>query len=566
MNEAPTVQNNGDDFIVTYPNFLVHFKAGNPIQIQLFKDTEPLTSSITLDTPEKLKTSPLAKVFRGYFVEEFKENSPKELEHLVMIIQSNNVTEQPNQQQEECVQQYIEPEDIRAEVDALITSQNLLEALKHYLDCVLVGEDANKLCIFILLLGGKTKDPSLVSTIILKGEPGGGKTVLIDLADLFNTKVVGRFTEHAMDYSDLGNYDVLKIKELGYMDVENEEHGLSTLKFLSSDDEGYTVEYPIRDPETGKFVTVQNKIPPITVITSTARISTERQLDRRSFIESPDESQEQTLRILNWKAINELEKGKVALGLMQETSEQHANRVLKAFVNRLRPMKVILPFPKSLMSVLQSEKLRVRGDYDKIVTLVKLYTLANQQRLHTIEIEDNEAVVVTPKLAIEILKVASTTLTTMMTDLEPRLIRLLDVLEECEKDFQKNKKKEFEEEQTKLLEEHKSKEVQNFVFEIDEDVVVDIAKRLERSKKTVQWYFDKLCDSGLMSESKDHFDKRKKVFKLMSPLSEIKMKIGTLSIAGKEDTYLNAFKAEGKEVLKAIRDMRISIDVLREFL
>ncbi|MGI0090833.1 MAG: hypothetical protein ACREBS_03900 [Nitrososphaerales archaeon] len=45
----------------------------------------------------------------------------------------------------------------------------------------------------------------------------------------------------------LSGYNVLVLKEVAYLD--NEDQGQSTLRFLSVDDDRYTVEVPIRDPD-----------------------------------------------------------------------------------------------------------------------------------------------------------------------------------------------------------------------------------------------------------------------------------------------------------------------------
>lgn len=186
----------------------------------------------------------------------------------------------------------------------------------------------------------------------------------------------------------------------------------------------------------------------------------------------------------------------------------------------------------------------------------------------------------TPKLAIEILRFATAPLTTMTTDLEPRLVHLINILEDAEKDFQTRKAEELKKElkktaeeiaQTKLTEEQMSNKVPIFVFELDENVVADVAKRLQRSKKTVQRYLDQLCDAGWMSEDTDSFDRRKKIFKLMYSLSEIRSKIGELNIEKNEETYMNNFKAEGRAWLDKVvpqlaqRSIQIDVNILEMF-
>lgn len=545
-------------------NFLTYLKVGRSVQVQLFRDIEPLTAQITLSQADELKTSRKAKVFRDCFVEEHGERADKELEQVVRIIQENVRTyrEQIRAKENNIPHEEEIDEQIEAEVDALIAAPSLLDALKPYLDALIAGEDDNKQSIFILLTGGRAGDVTLKTILLLKGEAGGGKSTLMRLANRFNTKSVTRFTEHALEYSDIEHYDVLKINELGYMDVENERHSLSNLKFLSMDDKGFTVEYTVRDEETGRFTTAQNTIPPMTVISSTTRTQLDPQLDRRAFIFSPDESDEQTERIRLWKAHTERERGKVALGLLSETSEHHAERVLRAFVNRLEPVHVILPFPSALMSILKTEKLRIRGDYDKIMALVKLYAFANQHKLPKIQTEnDVPTILVTPHLALEILKLATAPLTVMMTGLETRLTRLIDILIELKTERAK-----------KLNAESAEDFAENILLgKINDECIIAAAKRLHRSKQTIQRYLKQCCASGWISETRSLLDGRKKVYVLLYELEEIKSKIGMINFEKTPDEHLEKFRIEARNWLRDVlpqlanKDGQIRTDIMEWF-
>jgi len=114
------------------------------------------------------------------------------------------------------------------------------------LDNVICGESENKQAILILLTGSKYKDIEKKSIVILKGTEGSGKSTLAStLSTFFKTKEVGRFSQHALDYTNLEGFEVLYLKELGSMDMEKQ--GISTIKFLGVDDRGYTVEITVRD-------------------------------------------------------------------------------------------------------------------------------------------------------------------------------------------------------------------------------------------------------------------------------------------------------------------------------
>lgn len=180
-----------------------------------------------------------------------------------------------------------EDEVLNVEKEALriLNSENVGVEIDKHLGNVVSGEEDNRLALFILLLSGKFREPEMKQMILLKGTEGSGKSTLMILADAFKTKDVGRFSEHALDYSDLKDFEVLRLKEIGHMDEEKQ--GISTLKFLSADDKGYTCEVTVRDKETGQFTTQEIIIPPITVLSGTTRILIESQYNRRNWIINP---------------------------------------------------------------------------------------------------------------------------------------------------------------------------------------------------------------------------------------------------------------------------------------
>lgn len=126
-------------------------------------------------------------------------------------------------------------EKINLEVQRILDADNQLDALKPHLDMMAIGEDNTKKTLCVLLLSAKIKNVESKQIIILKATEGAGKSSLIrKLISGYRVKEVGRFSEHALDYSNLSGFDILVLKELGSMDEEKQ--GVSTIKFLSSDD------------------------------------------------------------------------------------------------------------------------------------------------------------------------------------------------------------------------------------------------------------------------------------------------------------------------------------------
>jgi len=387
---------------------------------------------------------------------------------------------------------------VEREVDAILDSPQPLEKLRPYLDEVVAGEDMNKLLLFTLLLSGKVKDPDHCEMILLKSESGGGKSTLANaLTGPFNTKKVGRFTEHALNHSDLRGYDILYIQEIGHMDQEAQ--GLSTIKFLSADDQGYTVEMTVGNPKEG-FTTVERRIPPMTVVSSTTRVKIDPQYERRNWILSVDETPEQTERIRQLKAKIQREKNEVNLGLRDELSSQRAGRILKRLVEKIKPCRVVIPFPGTLLEILDREKLRVRGDYEKVMRMLEYYCILRQRSLPQTEGPDGGAVVfATPEAALEILRVAEEPLTLMTLELDKRT--------------------------KKLLEGFRKLGLTSAGAAITPELREEMARNLGVASNTLRIYLNELVGKGYLTDD----DKRPKTYRLAESLSSIERKASALS-------------------------------------
>ena len=201
--------------------------------------------------------------------------------------------------------------EVKAEAERLMASPELESWTVETFHKEITGEDSAILGTFYLELTGKLNDPQLKQIIVLKGEPGGGKTTIADRTSRrFKRKKVGRFSEHALDYSGLSCKEILYLQEI--IGLGFEEKGVSTLRFLSADDEGYVVEIAVK--KEGKFTTEEHKIPPMTVITTTSHVSIEKQLGRRVWEINVDESEEQTRKVLEDKAKKEAMRFEKVMG------------------------------------------------------------------------------------------------------------------------------------------------------------------------------------------------------------------------------------------------------------
>lgn len=438
--------------------------------------------------------------------------------------------------------------EIQAELKKILEAENQVEALKPHLDIVLVGEDDAKVPIFVLLSGSKYQEPEFKQIVLIKATEGSGKSTLIrNLAEGFKVKDVGRFSAHALDYTNLEGYEILSLKELGSMDMEKQ--GVSTVKFLSSDDRGYNVEVTVRDEVTGKFTTESYKIPCITVVSTTTRLILDSQFERRAWLFSMDESPQQTERVAKWKAQNEREKAEVLLGRRKITSLEFRQEVIRRFVAQTKPAKVVIPFPDTLSDLLGYDVLRVRGDIDKLYVFVKLYATFNIKRLTKLK-EDVYAV--TSQVCMEALQIAEKPLVGMLSKMDERAKIILSVLKEI-KDV-KDEIVEVDEKKQK----HKI-EIRWDVkgSQIDKKVREQIAVKTKRSERTVREFFSFLENSGYVSGDQ----KKPKTYTLLYDIKEIEDKLIGISAKFKSaDILMDKMTKEGQEWFRTGLEIQVPVD------
>lgn len=357
--------------------------------------------------------------------------------------------------------------------------------------------------------------------ILLKGQPGGGKTTLMSIADLFKTKTIGRLSERALDYiDDLRSYEVLRLQELGQMDYDQ------PLKFIGADDQGYVVEVtvPSKQEEGGSasapFRTFTKHIPAMTLITSTTRFETEAQFRRRNWIISPDESEEQTEKVRRWKLARAGEEDRLNQNLIREKSMERSKRVLTAAVRMIKPCRVIIPFTDFLTRLLPQENVEVRGHYDKLLNLVYLYGVLLQKQLPKLD----GSPVVTAERALEVLEIAKSALEAM-SSVESRIALFVQALE---------------------------KEGLDKGSIIDREERASIAAKVNKAPRTLLTYLSFLEDEGYATSVARG---RERVFELVAPPKQIMAKFSSLaSKLAEKDTMLLFMNNEARSYLAGLCD------------
>ena len=431
------------------------------------------------------------------------------------------------------------------EAERILSSADPISELQSHLDNLVAGEDDNKQLIFMLLQGSVADDPKLKQMIMLKGDSGAGKSRLMRLANAFIVFDVARFSSKALDYAKLEEYDVLRQTELGFSDEDRES--TSSLKFLSTDDGGYRISVTAPDGD-GSFTTLEKTIKPITFISSTIRSDIDPQLDRRVWSINPDESDDQTERVHQFSAKQADDNNKVTLGIIPYTNYDFSTRTLTKIVQKIKESNVtpMILFNESLGKVFSKKPLRSRGDWYKIENLIKLGSLMMQKQLPHVTIaipnknNENEndsnrkkIILVTPQVAVKVLKISINVISSMMTKVEKREIDLISALEE-----------------RGIVEENDE------ITKSDRDI---LSRKLGKSPKTILRHLNNLDSKGIVSRERGRKGKGSQTSHiLLKGIKEIKQDI-TTSID--PDRLSNQVKRQMmEEFTRKCKELNIEID------
>ena len=219
--------------------------------------------------------------------------------------------------------------------------------------------------------------------------------------------------------------------------------------------------------------------------------------------------------------------------------------VLKSFLSSLKDVPIIFPFGPTVTAFLPQDRLRVRGDFTKLASLIKLYAFANQHKLPRLKGTKSEVepIVVTPEIVMQILPLGLKLMASMQVGLENRSLKLLDFLKKCEL------KKEWDLEQRRLDETPRFGTDE--VFAVTSDMINEMARALGKSRKQILRYLKQWCDAGLMAPAERAYSSQPHEYILLHSISETERRLKKLT--NEPESEIRAkLTIEGREFLKPI--------------
>lgn len=249
-------------------------------------------------------------------------------------------------------------------VRELALSQDLLRRIKEDLDHLIVGEDENKLLLFMVCASSCSSRPL---GAIITGSSSSGKSTLLNrvLKYFSNVDYYTRVTGASLDRLERDMRGrILVVEELGGVAAAQ-----PTLRVWIS--EGQLKLLTTEVDERGRITTreIATKGTPA-FLTTTTDYAIDEETQNRLLILSMDESPEQTKRIQLFQA-----KAFSDPGFRLEPDP-----TIKGFLETLLPWEVVVPFAEDLARSFPSDTVRARRDLWKLLQITEVSAFLHQHQ------------------------------------------------------------------------------------------------------------------------------------------------------------------------------------------
>jgi len=308
------------------------------------------------------------------------------------------------------------PTPLDPEVEALSKDPALLHRIKRDLDEFIVGEDENKLHLFLICLSYVTLRPL---GGIITGEASSGKSTLLHAVTQYfrNVDYFTRITPASLDRlsKDLTGR-ILVVEEL-----RGAEAAQPTIRVAIS--EGKLRLLTTERDDKGKIVPreIETKGIPVFLTTTTAT-AIDQETQARFDLLSMDESEEQTRLILSHEA-DEYRCSK---------PRPEPNPTIRSSLGSLLPYDVLVPFADRLVLHFPSDRLSARRDFRKLLQITSMVAFLYQYQRLLVKKRDypiRAYIVATPLDLRYALTIAGNSLRQSLMGLPSRVLALLQYFE-----------------------------------------------------------------------------------------------------------------------------------------
>jgi len=309
----------------------------------------------------------------------------------------------------------------------LSSAPNYFErTIEHFDACGLVGEETNKLVLWIAAASRRLEHPLAVA---IQSNSSAGKSALMDAVLSFlpeeECERYSALTGKALFY--VPEERGLKHKVLAIAEEEGAEDATYALKSLQSEGK-LTIGSTGKEPSTGRMVMHEYKVEgPAMIVMTTPRAQLDEELQNRCLVLTVDESPEQTARI------HRMQRQRDTLaGLFAGEAREKIRHLQQNAQRLMRPLKVVNPYSEQLEFF--ASRLRMRRDHDKYLTLIRSIAFLKQyQRPVKTGVYNGKALEYVEVIKDDIAlanRLLGEVLGNSLDDLPPQTRRFLELLDE----------------------------------------------------------------------------------------------------------------------------------------
>ena len=228
------------------------------------------------------------------------------------------------------------------------------------------------------------------------------------------------------------------------------------------------------------------------------------------------------------------------MGLIKHTNYERSEKILKYVIMQVKPLSVVIPFMNALNSLMKTQRLRVRGDIDKILAFITFYHWLHAKKLPVVRMNDKSIMFANPEITMEAIDIIHEPLINMLSGIEAGDLQVLNGLERMGKTEKED--------------------------EINKEDIQNLMKNLGfTSERSIRDRLKKLEDSGHFT-SEGGVRGKPKVFYLSDQISKIKLETSqVLAYSGDWNTRRNVILQMAKEGYNYLKPILESPEVVEEY-
>ena len=272
-----------------------------------------------------------------------------------------------------------------AAAEELLTSPILLhQVLQMVKKLGVAGEEVTALLHYLVFTSRITASPL---SVVVKGESSVGKSYVVSkVMQLLPKDAYIDITDATAQSFFYAPEDHFSHKIIVIFELHGSDKADYSIRSLQSEGK-LKIQVTIKDPETGEFRAKEKEVNgPTGFITTTTNAKIHSENETRHLSIFPDESIEQTE--LTFSVSDAKYRGVFPVSQTTLKPWQVLQEILK-------PYRVLIPFVEELRRQFPKEPVRVRRDYNKLLSMIEVIALLHQKQRQVISENDQEYVVAT---------------------------------------------------------------------------------------------------------------------------------------------------------------------------